>query len=258
MCIAIICVVFYHLALRGIPIGRLNIGYIGVDIFMLLSGYGIGKSLQHNSLSKFYKNRVRKIMPIWTLMISLSWSIYAIGGGKMCITHLVANLSTIFFYFNPDLLPEWYLATLIMFYALSPILYMILKKAGWFGALLIFDEQLNLWQWAGVVTAVFAFWLLSRSGKREGIVFTHNAWIVLLVCAAVLGALSGLYDKFLMGNLGLPAFFVQSWFNVYQMLMMMSVLVVWQWWQRNCDVFNHLLSLCLYALRYVSRFGIHW
>ena len=44
------------------------------------------------------------------------------------------------------------------------------------GALLIFDEQLNLWQWAGVVTAVFAFWLLSRSGKREGIVFTHNAW----------------------------------------------------------------------------------
>ena len=78
------------------------------------------------------------------------------------------------------------------------------------GALLIFDEQLNLWQWAGVVTAVFAFWLLSRSGKREGIVFTHNAWIVLLVCAAVLGALSGLYDKFLMGNLGLPAFFVQS------------------------------------------------
>ena len=61
MCIAIICVVFYHLALRGIPIGRLNIGYIGVDIFMLLGGYGIGKSLQHNSLSKFYKNRVRKI-----------------------------------------------------------------------------------------------------------------------------------------------------------------------------------------------------
>lgn len=135
MCVAIIGVVFYHLALRGIPIGRLNIGYIGVDIFMLLSGYGIGKSLQHNSISKFYKNRVRKIMPIWTLLISLSWSIYDIGGGKMCITHLFANLSTISFYFNPDLLPEWYLATLIMFYALSPILYKILKKAEWFGVL---------------------------------------------------------------------------------------------------------------------------
>lgn len=41
MCIAIIAVISYHLALRGIPIGRLNIGYAGVDIFMLLSGYGI-------------------------------------------------------------------------------------------------------------------------------------------------------------------------------------------------------------------------
>ena len=52
MCIAIIGVIFYHLALRGIPIGRLNIGYIGVDIFMLLSGFGIGKSLQLNNISK--------------------------------------------------------------------------------------------------------------------------------------------------------------------------------------------------------------
>lgn len=81
MCLAIIGVIFYHLALRGIPIGRLNIGYIGVDIFMLLSGYGIGKSLQHNSICKFYKNRARKIMPIWTLMILLSWSIIVCAGG---------------------------------------------------------------------------------------------------------------------------------------------------------------------------------
>ena len=73
MCVAIIGVVFYHLALRGIPIGRLNIGYIGVDIFMLLSGYGISKS---------YKNRVRRILPMWTLMISLSWLISSIGGVK--------------------------------------------------------------------------------------------------------------------------------------------------------------------------------
>lgn len=82
MFIAIIGVIFYHLALRGIPLGRLNIGYIGVDIFMLLSGYGISKSLLHNTISKFYKNRVRKILPMWTLMISLSWLISSIGGVK--------------------------------------------------------------------------------------------------------------------------------------------------------------------------------
>lgn len=82
MFIAIIGVVSYHLALRGIPLGRLNIGYIGVDIFMLLSGYGISKSIQHNTIRRFYKNRVRRILPMWTLMISLSWLISSIGGVK--------------------------------------------------------------------------------------------------------------------------------------------------------------------------------
>lgn len=72
MCIAILAVVFYHLALRGIPIGRLNIGYAGIDIFMLLSGYGIGKSLMKNSVGQFYKNCIRRILPLWFTMILLN------------------------------------------------------------------------------------------------------------------------------------------------------------------------------------------
>lgn len=49
------------------------------------------------------------------------------------------------------------------------------------GALLIYGEQLNGWQWAGVLLALLSFFLLSRSGKREGIRFSHNIWIALLV-----------------------------------------------------------------------------
>lgn len=100
------------------------------------------------------------------------------------------------------------------------------------GALLIFGERLNAWQWVGVLLAILAFFLMSRSSKKEGIDFRHDKWILLLVAAAVLGALSGLYDKYLLaptasGGQGLPAVFVQSWFNVYQMLMM--GLALW-WW----------------------------
>ena len=40
--------------------------------------------------------------------------------------------------------------------------------------------------------------MLSRSGKKEGIDFKHNKWIYFIVLAAVLGAISGLYDKYLM------------------------------------------------------------
>ena len=76
------------------------------------------------------------------------------------------------------------------------------------GALLVFGERLNLYQWAGVLMAVISFFMLSRSGKKEGIDFKHNRYIFYVVLAAVTGAISGLYDKYLMapvseGGLGL-------------------------------------------------------
>lgn len=101
------------------------------------------------------------------------------------------------------------------------------------GALLIFGERLNLLQWAGVVLAILSFFLLSRSGRKEGIDFRHNRWILCTVGAAVLGAVSGLYDKYLMaspidGGLGLPRLTVQCWYNFYQMLMMGGMMMWWK------------------------------
>ncbi len=102
------------------------------------------------------------------------------------------------------------------------------------GALLVFGERLNLWQWAGVLLAVMSFFMLSRSGRKEGIDFEHNRWIWMIVGAAVLGAVSGLYDKYLMapqseGGAGLDTMMVQSWYNVYQCFMMGGVLA-FMWW----------------------------
>lgn len=122
------------------------------------------------------------------------------------------------------------------------------------GALLIFGERLNAWQWAGVVIAVIAFWLLSRSGKREGIDFKHNLWILLLVCAAILGACSGLYDKFLMGSIGLPAFFVQSWFNIYQTIVMLLLLCIWRWWQCRSDISRREIFKWRWSILCISLF----
>ena len=101
------------------------------------------------------------------------------------------------------------------------------------GALLVFGEQLNVWQWTGVMLAVVSFLMLSRSGKKEGIDFKHNKWIACIVVAAILGAVSGLYDKYLMaspadGGVGLDKMMVQSWYNIYQMIMMgIMLLVLW-------------------------------
>ena len=105
------------------------------------------------------------------------------------------------------------------------------------GALLFFGERLNVWQWIGVSLAVVSFFLLSRSGKKEGIDFKHDHWIYMIVGAAALGAVSGLYDKYLMapvgqGGVGLDRMMVQSWYNIYQCFMMLVMLLL-LWWPKH-------------------------
>jgi transporter family protein len=86
------------------------------------------------------------------------------------------------------------------------------------GALVIFGEKLNLWQWTGVILALLSIFLMSRAGKKEDIDFKSNKWIWCLALATIMGAVSGLYDKFIMKSLA--PMFVQSWFNFYQMIIM--------------------------------------
>lgn len=92
------------------------------------------------------------------------------------------------------------------------------------GALLIFGERLNGYQWIGVLLAMVSFLLLSRSGKKEGIDFRHNRWIFFVVLSSLLGAVSALYDKFLMQRF--DSMVVQSWFTIYQFFIMGVVLLV--------------------------------
>lgn len=113
------------------------------------------------------------------------------------------------------------------------------------GAMLIFGEKLNLLQWGGVLLSLASLFLLSLSGKKEGIDFKHNKWILILFGAVITGAVSGLYDKFIMRQL--PPVFVQSWFNVYQAAIMGTVLLLlgrnqqtkfrWSWWIPLISIF---------------------
>ena len=102
------------------------------------------------------------------------------------------------------------------------------------GAMTFFSERLNLWQWVGVIIAMIGLYMLSRSSKKEGIDFKHNKWIIFVVLANMLGAVSGLYDKFLMaspenGGVGLDKLAVQSWYTFYQFFLMLAMLAL-LWW----------------------------
>ncbi len=99
------------------------------------------------------------------------------------------------------------------------------------GALLIFGERLNAYQWIGVLLTIFSIFLLSMTGKKEGINFRHNKWIFFMFLAAIFGAVSGLYDRYLMQRMSSTA--VQFWYNLYQFIMMLVVLVVLWYPRRN-------------------------
>ena len=89
------------------------------------------------------------------------------------------------------------------------------------GAMLLFGERLNAYQWTGVLMSILSIFLMSRAGKKENIDFKSNRWIWCVAVATIMGAISGLYDKFIMKSLS--PMFVQSWFNFYQMIIMAVV-----------------------------------
>lgn len=145
------------------------------------------------------------------------------------------------------------------------------------GAIYLFGEKLNLWQWAGVTVSIIAFGLISRSGKKEGISLKHSVWIWMVIAGTIFGAISGLYDKFLVGNpegggllgiwpnRGFNKMIIQSWYNFYQVLMMGTVCLIcwaprkhrekhpfhWKWQIPLISVFLSVADFCyFYALSY--------
>ena len=138
----------------------------------------------------------------------------------VAVKSVIVLTSWIFGYFGMKHLP---LTIVGPVNATRPVLVLV-------GALAVFGERLNGFQWIGVALALTSLVLLSRSGRREGVDFRHNVWILCLAAAAVTGAASGLYDKYIMTRLD-PAF-VQSWYNLYQ-LGMMTVVTALLWLPRR-------------------------
>lgn len=135
------------------------------------------------------------------------------------------------------------------------------------GAMLFFAERLNLWQWLGVAVALIGIEMLKKTSKKEGINWFHDKWIYFVILANVLGAISGLYDKYLMaspsnGGVGLNKMAVQAWYNVYQFLMMLAMLLLLWWPYRHKTTPFHwhwsipLISIFLSAADFVYFYAL--
>ena len=121
------------------------------------------------------------------------------------------------------------------------------------GALLIFGERLNSWQWLGITLAIGSILVFSFSQHKSAIsnqlsaISNHksatcnhksaisNRYYVALALTILIGACSGLYDKFMMRHYDHNA--VQVYYTFYQAVMM---LIVWAIYHRK----NHKSAIC--------------
>ena len=144
--IAILPVILYHLAPDLIPYG-----YLGVDIFFVISGFLISgiisNKIKSNSFSllEFYERRVKRIAPLYFLIIIISVPLaylilypHQLTDFSQSIVASLSFLSNFFFYyeidyFNPfinysPLIHTWSLSVEEQFYLLLPLCLIVFQK----------------------------------------------------------------------------------------------------------------------------------
>jgi drug/metabolite transporter (DMT)-like permease len=102
------------------------------------------------------------------------------------------------------------------------------------GAVVMFGERPSARQGLGIAVILFAYWIFSLIGRTEGIHFSRNAWVWSLFLGTLVGAASGLYDKYLLQTAHLPALAMQFWFSAYNTVLQ-GLIVVFLWWPRRAQ-----------------------
>ncbi|MEA4981139.1 MAG: DMT family transporter [Paludibacter sp.] len=119
------------------------------------------------------------------------------------------------------------------------------------GGVLIFKEQLNLYQITGVFLTLVSFFMFSVIGKKEGFSFRSNKWIWFIIIATITGAVSGLFDKYLLRQYNHMA--VQTYYTFYQAAMMgMITLFLWYPGRKKTTPFKFRVSIIFISVFLVA------
>ena len=141
--ISIIAVVFYHFNIQFF-----QAGFIGVDIFFVISGYLITKMLikENFSFLDFYERRIRRLLPaLFTLILVISPIFYLANNDPVSLkNYSLSILSVIFFvsnfffraqsgYFDEQsnikpLLHTWSLSIEEQFYFIFPLIIFLMIR----------------------------------------------------------------------------------------------------------------------------------
>ncbi len=105
-----------------------NTGYGGVDIFILLSGFGCYYSLKKDEDTlRFFKRRLSRILPAYIPFIIIYMAVRAVTG-NIYGTEIIGNLMMTGWWNGSPNQFNWYIDAIILYYLLAPIVCLHLKR----------------------------------------------------------------------------------------------------------------------------------
>lgn len=130
--IAIIMVVMYHLfcMCKVPPLNIFYPGFLGVDIFLFFSGFGLCYSYQKNSLQTFYKRRFKRILPLYIISALIISIIELIDGRHLSFFDIICNLTSLSYWGVGGCFIDWYLSSLIVLYIAFPVMFKFTNSGG--------------------------------------------------------------------------------------------------------------------------------
>ena len=128
-----------------------------------------------------------------------------------------------------------------------------------FGAILLLGERPTWLEMVGITTTLGSFVGLSLVGRREGVHFRRNRWFWFLLGGMLFGAVSSLYDRYLLDTLRFSVPTVQCWVSIYLVLLFTPLALAWKWrlWKR--DTFHWRWSVpCIALALLVADYAYFW
>jgi peptidoglycan/LPS O-acetylase OafA/YrhL len=207
--LAVLSVVFFHAKITGGDLELFSGGYIGVDVFFVISGYLItsiilkGFREDNFSFGEFYERRVRRILPaLFAVLITLvpvalfllvPWQLIGFAKSILATLFFVSN---IFFwsqsgYFAQNaaempLLHTWSLAIEEQFYILFPLSVFLIWK--------FFPKYLHLLLTMAVFISLYMA-ITTTPEQPDTSFFLLNSRLWELLCGAVLATLESEYGR---------------------------------------------------------------
>ena len=164
---AILGVVFNHC--RAIIPGGIIVRYgfmgfklsfaVALDIFLLVSGLGCGRSLSNGNFEEhpvssafhFWRRRIRKILPKYIFVVTIYCLICRLANDSFSWIRAFNDFS-LYTFFTKGNLTEWYIAAILVFYLLTPFFFKLLVC-----------NRTVYWMLAGGIAVISFFLSLSKA-----------------------------------------------------------------------------------------------